>query len=115
MSGGADEQKLPELPIIQQGNVAQEKNVESMEAESSAAANNEDPADKEVVDSELKQKPIKLKIAGIATPILINRCKQTLKKFIKDEKKVGSVGMPKSRIAEIVFILDKLRDLDCYP
>ena len=29
---------------------------------------------------------IKLKIARIATPILINRCKQTLKKFIKDEK-----------------------------
>ena len=58
---------------------------------------------------------IKLKIARIATPILINRCKQTLKRFIKDEQKVGSVGMPKSRISEVVFILDKLRDLDCYP
>ena len=58
---------------------------------------------------------IKLKIAKIATPILINRCKQTLKKFIKDEKKVGSQGMAKGRVAEVVFILDKLRDLDCYP
>ena len=29
---------------------------------------------------------IKLKIARIATPILINRCKQTLKRFIKDEQ-----------------------------
>ena len=38
-----------------------------------------------------------------------------MKKFIKDEKKVGSQGMSKSRIAEVVFILDKLRDLDCYP
>jgi hypothetical protein len=60
-------------------------------------------------------KEIKLKIARIATPILINRCKQTLKKFIKDEKKVGSVGMSKSRISEVVFILDKLSELDCYP
>lgn len=58
---------------------------------------------------------IKLKIARIATPILINRCKQTLKRFIKDEQKVGSVGLSKSRISEVVFILDKLRDLDCYP
>ena len=58
---------------------------------------------------------IKLKIAKIATPILVNRCKQTLKKFIKDEQKVGSVGLSKARTNEVVFILDKLRNLDCYP
>lgn len=28
---------------------------------------------------------------------------------------MGSVGLSKSRISEVVFILDKLRDLDCYP
>ena len=28
---------------------------------------------------------------------------------------MGSVGMSKNRISEVVFILDKLRDLDCYP
>lgn len=58
---------------------------------------------------------IKLKIARIATPILINRCRQTLKKFISDEQKVGSVGMSKGRISETVFIIERLRDLDCYP
>ena len=58
---------------------------------------------------------IKKKIALIATPILISRCKQTLRKFISDEQKVGSVGMSKNRISETVFIIEKLRDLDCYP
>ena len=58
---------------------------------------------------------IKKKIALIATPILISRCKQTLKKFISDEQKVGSVGMSKNRISETVFIIEKLRELDCYP
>ena len=54
---------MQELPILQQGNIAEENNVDSMEAEGSDVTNTEDPADKEV-EAELKQKPIKLKIAG---------------------------------------------------
>lgn len=46
---------------------------------------------------------------------MINRCRQTLKKFISDEQKTGSVGVSKGRISETVFIIEKLRDLDCYP
>lgn len=58
---------------------------------------------------------IRVKIAKIATPVLINRCLQTLRKFIKDEAKVGAVGIPKQRVNEIVFILENLRDLDSWP
>ena len=38
---------------------------------------------------------IRVKIAKLATPVLINRCSQTLRKFIIDETKVGAVGIPK--------------------
>jgi hypothetical protein len=38
---------------------------------------------------------IKIKIAKMSTPILIKRCKDTLKKFLDDEIKSGS--MPLSR------------------
>jgi hypothetical protein len=55
------------------------------------------------------------RIARIATPILINRCRQTLRKFVTDEIKVGSLSMPRNRINEAVFILDRLKTLDCFP
>ena len=58
---------------------------------------------------------IKKKIANSTTPILINRCKDTLKKYSHDEQKSGSISLPRQRINECVFILEKLRTLDCYP
>jgi hypothetical protein len=58
---------------------------------------------------------VRQKVARIATPILINRCRQTLRKFVTDEIKVGSLSMPRNRINEAVFILESLRTLNCYP
>jgi hypothetical protein len=34
---------------------------------------------------------------------------------VTDEIKVGSLAMPRQRINEAVFILERLRTLDCYP
>jgi len=47
--------------------------------------------------------------------MLINRCKDTLKKYAQDEMKTGSMSLPRQRINEAVFILEKLKALDCYP
>lgn len=58
---------------------------------------------------------IRKKIATITTPVLINRCRDTLKKYSQDEMKSGSIQLPRQRINEVAFVLEKLRALDCYP
>ncbi len=58
---------------------------------------------------------IRRKIATITTPVLINRCRDTLKKYTSDEQKSGSMTLPRQRVSEAVFTLEKLRQLDCYP
>jgi hypothetical protein len=68
-------------------------------------------------ESEVNEKriyEIRKKIATQTTPILINRCKDTLKKYAHDEQKSGLLSLPRQRINEAVFILEKLRTLDCY-
>jgi len=54
---------------------------------------------------------IRKKIAQTATPVLVNRCSDILKRFGQDEKK-GGMAMPRPRIAEACFIIDKLKHLD---
>ena len=66
------------------------------------------PNDKKIHD-------IKRKIATITTPVLINRCRDTLKKYAMDEMKSGNMSLPRQRVSEAAFILEKLRQLDCYP
>jgi hypothetical protein len=38
---------------------------------------------------------VKIKIAKMSTPILIKRCRDTLKKFIDDEVKSGTMPLPR--------------------
>jgi hypothetical protein len=47
--------------------------------------------------------------------VLINRCRETLKKYANDEMKSGNMSLPRQRVSEAAFILEKLRQLDCYP
>ena len=65
--------------------------------------------------AEKKIYDIRKKIATITTPVLINRCRDTLKKYVADEQKSGSTTLPRQRVSEAVFILEKLRQLDCFP
>ena len=58
---------------------------------------------------------IKVKIAKMCTPILIKRCKETLKKFLEDEIKSGSMPLSRSRLEDIKFVLEKLKNLNVYP
>lgn len=66
-------------------------------------------------DSDKRIHEIRRKIAIITTPVLINRCRDTLKKYANDEQKSGQMSLPRQRVSEVVFILEKLRQLDCYP
>lgn len=65
--------------------------------------------------AERKIYEIRKKIATITTPVLINRCRDTLRKYVADEQKSGSTTLPRQRVSEAVFILEKLRQLDCFP
>ena len=58
---------------------------------------------------------IKEKIAKMCTPILIKRCKEILKKFLADEIKSGSMPLTRSRLEDIKYVLDKLKQLEIYP
>lgn len=58
---------------------------------------------------------IRRKIAKTTTPILLDRCKDTLNRFLYDEMKSGSIMMSQQRAEEVVFILDKLKNLEVYP
>ena len=58
------------------------------------------------------QSEIRKKISIIATPILVNRCKICLKKFIADEQKAGNVRLSQQRVQEVAFILRKLYELE---
>jgi hypothetical protein len=55
---------------------------------------------------------IRQRIALMTTPILVNRCKLTLLKFVSDEKKSGSVQLARVRVNEVQFILSKLQMLE---
>ena len=65
--------------------------------------------------SEKKIHDVKKRIASITTPVLINRCRDTLRKYASDEQKSGNMTLPRQRVSEAVFILEKLRQLDCFP
>jgi hypothetical protein len=62
-----------------------------------------------------KLEEIRRKIAKTTTPILLERCKETLKKFLYDEMKSGTIMMSQQRAEEVVFIIEKLRKLEVYP
>lgn len=51
----------------------------------------------------------------MTTPVLLNRCRLTLQKYTTDEAKVGSAMITRLRTAEVVFILEELRQLDGFP
>ena len=56
-----------------------------------------------------KLEEIRRKIAKTTTQILLDRCKDTLNRFLYDEMKSGSIMMSQQRAEEVVFILEKLK------
>ncbi|CAI2383397.1 unnamed protein product [Moneuplotes crassus] len=63
----------------------------------------------------LKLEEIRKKIAKTTTPVLLERCQETLSKFLYDEMKSGSIMMSQQRAEEVVFIMEKLKELEIYP
>ena len=57
----------------------------------------------------------RVKISKMCTPILLKRCKDTMKKYLDDEIKSGAMPLSRNRIEEIKFILEHLKNLEIFP
>lgn len=66
-------------------------------------------------NKQAKIEEIRKKIARTTTPILLERCRDTLQKFLYDEMRAGSIMMSQQRAEEVVFIMEKLMELEVYP
>lgn len=54
-------------------------------------------------------------IARQVVPLLISRCKEVLQRMIGDDKKIGSLPLPRWQLAEANFVLKQLLLLDLHP
>ena len=57
---------------------------------------------------------IKGKLSKITTPILIKKCREILKKYIEDEMKSGSIPLTRTRVEDIKFVLEMLKNHEIY-
>jgi len=56
-----------------------------------------------------------MKVAKNVFPILMNRCREVLLKFIIDDKKSGTLPIARSRLVEVSLILQQLKNLELNP
>jgi hypothetical protein len=57
----------------------------------------------------------RVRVAKLALPQLLKRCKIVLSKFISDDKKSGALPLPAARVVEVSFLLDQLKLLRIDP
>lgn len=53
-----------------------------------------------------------LRISKRASPVLVGRCKDFLRRFINEEKQSGMMPLPRARLLELMEILQCLKDLN---
>ena len=53
-----------------------------------------------------------LRISKRASPVLVSRCKDFLRRFINEEKQSGMMPLPRARLVELIEILQCLKDLN---
>ncbi|OMJ79666.1 hypothetical protein SteCoe_20288 [Stentor coeruleus] len=56
--------------------------------------------------------PVYLKVAKRTTPVLINRCRELLKKFANEEKMMGIMPLPKNKETELLKLIEMLKKLE---
>ena len=66
----------------------------------------------EVEKKSAAEDPVYLKVAKRTAPVLINRCKDILKKFLNEEKAMGIMLLSKNRIIELVQLLEMIKNLE---
>jgi hypothetical protein len=70
------------------------------------------PTQEEEEKKSVAEDPIHLKVAKRTAPVLINRCKDLLKKFTNEEKIMGIMPLPKNRLTELLKLLEMLKNLE---
>ena len=70
------------------------------------------PTQEEEEKKSAAEDPIYLKVAKRTTPVLINRCKDLLKKFTNEEKIMGIMPLSQNRLSELLRLLEMLKNLE---
>ena len=70
------------------------------------------PTQEEEEKKAVAEDPVYLKVAKRTTPVLINRCKDMLKKFVNEEKSMGIMPLPRHRELELLRLLELIRNLE---
>ena len=55
------------------------------------------------------------RVAKLALPQLMKRCKVVLSKFVADDKRSGALPLPSARVVEIAYLLEQLKSLRIEP
>ena len=56
-----------------------------------------------------------MKIGQMVVPVLLNKCKELLQRYIAEDKKSGSLPMARSKLAEVTFVLKQLATMELHP
>lgn len=70
------------------------------------------PTPEEEEKKAVAEDPVYLKVAKRTAPVLINRCKDLLKKFVNEEKVMGIMPLPKNRALELLKLLEMIKNLE---
>ena len=70
------------------------------------------PTQEEVEKKSVAEDPIYLKISKRTAPVLINRCKDMLKKFLNEEKIMGIMPLAKNRVSALLQLLELIKKLE---
>jgi len=54
-------------------------------------------------------------ISKLVAPLLMNRCREVLHRFVIEDKKSGHFPMARSKLAEVCFVLKQLQTLELHP
>eukprot|EP01113_Clastostelium_recurvatum_P028234 TRINITY_DN3417_c0_g1_i5.p1 TRINITY_DN3417_c0_g1~~TRINITY_DN3417_c0_g1_i5.p1 ORF type:complete len:1934 (-),score=527.70 TRINITY_DN3417_c0_g1_i5:36-5837(-) len=78
--------------------------------QSSSSSDGHDDAD----DQDSKRK-IDAHIARLIAPVVMGRCSEVLSRFVTDDRQSGSCPLPRSRLAEVSFLLQELLNAQIPP
>ena len=58
-----------------------------------------------------KTKEHRIRVAKLALPQLMKRCRIVLSKFVADDKRSGALPLPVARVVELCYLLEQLKSL----
>mmetsp|Transcript_5623 Transcript_5623/g.8694 ORF Transcript_5623/g.8694 Transcript_5623/m.8694 type:complete len:1334 (+) Transcript_5623:1-4002(+) len=55
---------------------------------------------------------VRLVLARLAAPVLLDRCRDLVRRYVSDERRAGQAPLPRYRYDEVAFVLREMQELD---